>query len=225
VQSDTVHAIEGLNERLDTLGDTATRLTTLRDRLKDELRSTEGEVEQLTTRVTALNKVGELFRALMDKLVDQQVRAVESVVTEGLKTIFFDQDLSFEAEVGPKYNKIAVDFYIRQGAKEDPIAIRGRPLDSFGGGPSSISSLVLRVLTLLRLKRQPILALDESLGAVSEEYVDHTGRFLRQMAEDLNIDVLLVTHKTSFTEHATRAYRCQEVVEEDGSRKLSLKAA
>jgi len=193
--------------------------------LKDELRSTEGEVEQLTTRVTALNKVGELFRALMDKLVDQQVRAVESVVTEGLKTIFFDQDLSFEAEVGPKYNKIAVDFYIRQGAKEDPIAIRGRPLDSFGGGPSSISSLVLRVLTLLRLKRQPILALDESLGAVSEEYVDHTGRFLRQMAEDLNIDVLLVTHKTSFTEHATRAYRCQEVVEEDGSRKLSLKAA
>ena len=82
-------------------------------------------------------KVGELFRLLMDLLVVKQVRSVENVVTEGLRTIFHDLELAFEADVGPKYGKVSVEFFIRQGAKDDPLSHRGRPLEAFGGGPST----------------------------------------------------------------------------------------
>ena len=222
MSSDQVHTLDGLTDRVRAVGDSTARLEALRDRVQDDLTAKEQEVERLTKRLVAFAKVGELFRALMDKLVNDQVRAVEDVVTEGLRTIFHDLDLSFEATVGPKRNAISVDFYIRQGDKEDPLSIRGRPLDAFGGGPTSVSSLILRVLTLLRLKRRPILALDESLGAVSEEYTDHTGRFLQRMAESMKIDILLVTHKPAYLDHANVSYRCAEI-SEGTSRRLILR--
>lgn len=222
MSGDPVHAVEGLTERVRAARAKATRLSTLRDQIDSDLQAKRQEVVGLTSRIEKLTKVGELFRLLMDVLVVKQVRAVEEVVTEGLHTIFHDLELSFEADVGPKYGKVSVEFFIRQGAKDDPLSHRGRPLDAFGGGPSSVASLALRVLTVLKLKRYPFLALDEALGAVSDEYTDTTGQFLQRLARKLDIDVLLVTHKAAYVDHADRAYSCSEVVEADGRRHLSL---
>lgn len=224
MSGDAVHAVEGVADRVKSLNRRLHQASVLRDRLNEELVQKEIEVQNLDREVAKLTLVSELFRKLMDLMVDKQVRAVEDVVTEGLRSIFHDLGLSFEAEVGPKYNKIAVEFFIRQGSKEDPLSPRGRPLDSFGGGPSSVASLILRVLTVLRMKRYPVLFLDETLAAVSVEYVDYTGRFLMSLAERLKIDILLVTHQQGFVDHATRAYRCSEEVFEDGaSRRLALR--
>ena len=223
--SDEVHAIEGLSQRVRTLSNRTIRLTTLRDQVQDDLTVKQAEVATLSQRIELLVKVGELFRTLMDLMVVKQVRVVEEIVTEGLQSIFHDLDLSFESDIVPRYNKIAVDFYIRQGQKDDPLSFRGRPMESFGGGPSSVASLVLRVLTVLRLKLWPVLILDEALGAVSDEYTDQTALFLRTLAQKLGVDILLVTHKQAFLDHANVAYRCSEVVEEDGStRRLSLRS-
>lgn len=213
-----------MTARVRALGNRSAQLVALRDRLTVELTRKQAEVGELTDRVEKLSKVGELFRLLMDLLVDKQVRVVEGVVTEGLRSIFHDLALSFEAEVGAKYNKVSVDFFMRQGSKEDPLSHRGKPLEAFGGGPSSVASLVLRILTVLRLKLYPVLVLDEALASVSDEYVDQTGRFLASLADKMGIDALLVTHKQAFLEHADTAYRCEEVTEGDGTRCLSVRS-
>jgi len=225
VPSDEVHAIQGLSQRVRALSDRAIRLTTLRDQVQKDLDTKQAEVVSLTERIDLLVKVGELFRTLMDLLVVKQVRAVEEIVTEGLQSIFFDLNLSFESDIVPRYNKVAVDFFVRQGKKDDPLSFRGRPLESFGGGPSSVASLVLRVITVLRLKLFPMLILDEALGAVSDEYTDPTALFLRTLAQKMGVDILLVTHKQAFLDHANTAYRCSEIVSEDGStRRLTLRS-
>jgi ABC-type Fe3+/spermidine/putrescine transport system ATPase subunit len=74
--------------------------------------------------------------------------------------------------------------------------------------------------------RWPLLVLDEALGAVSEEYADQTALFLRNLAQKVGMDILLVTQtqKQSFCDHAASAYRCFEVVEEDGTRHLALRS-
>ena len=204
------------------LNETAVRLQAARDGLVEDLNVRRREVEQLTVRIDKLGKVGELLRALMDKLVLDQVRTIEEVVTEGLHAIFPDLSLAFEAEVGTKYNKIAIDFFIRQGVDEG--AIRGSPMDSFGGGPTSVSSLGLRLLALLRLKRFPLLLLDETLAAVSDEYIDDAGAFLRKLAASTGVDILLVTHKASFLDHAQNAFQGYEDIDEvDGSWSLGLR--
>lgn len=213
MQGDSLHARQELTwgPRLRALTDRAAQLQAIRDQAKSDLASRTQEVDGLSSRIEVLTKVGTLFQALMDRLVLQHIKSIESVVTEGLQTIFHDQDLSFEAEVGQRYNRLAIDFYIKQDHIQFPI--RGRPLESFGGGPSSLASLVLRVLALLRLKRWPVLLLDETLAAVSDEYVDQTGQFLEQLASTLGITILLVTHKQAFVDHATIAYSGSEQME------------
>jgi hypothetical protein len=176
-----------------------------------EAAKVEGVIANLDAEAEVLLKVNELFRVLMDRLVMDQVRALSSVVTEGLKTIFHDQDLSFEAELTQKYNRIAVDLYLCSGDPERG-GIKGSPLDAFGGGPSSIASLVLRILTLLRMKRAPVLLLDETLAAVSDDYIEATGQFLQKLAESSKLDILLVTHKPAFLDHADSAYQGEKTL-------------
>lgn len=222
--SDALHAQQGLTfrRRVQTLNRNAARIQAVRDQLSGDLEARHREVERLTKQVERLTKVGELLRVLMDKLVLDQVKTIEGVVTEGLRAIFYDQTLSFEAEVSQKYNKIAIDFFLRQG--DESMAIRGHPLESFGGGPSSIASLVLRLLALLRLKRAPILLLDETLAAVSDDYIDAAGQFLRKLAATTGIDILLVTHKQAFLDHAEMAYQGHEAnAGDDGSWSLGLR--
>lgn len=224
MSSDPLRAQQGLTDwrkRTKSLSDTATRLQAVRDQLTDEQASRQREVEALSLRVEKLSKVGELLRALMDKLVLDQVKTIEGVVTEGLHAIFPDLALAFEAEVGTKYNKIAIDFFIKQGT--DDVTVRGAPMESFGGGPTSVSSLILRLLSLLRLKRFPFLLLDETLAAVSDEYIDDAGQFLRKLAASTGIDILFVTHKAGFLEHATHAFQGFEDTDDDGSWSLGLR--
>ncbi len=218
------HGVTGFESRILRVQESRTRLTTLRDQLANDLATKEAEVVRLTHELDVLTKVTELFRHLMDQLIDKQVRVVERVATEGLQTVFPDLNLSLEAEVEPKYNKISVDFFFQRGPKGHRGSHRGHPLSSFGGGPASVVSLILRVLTVKKLNLAPCLILDESLGAVSEDYIDATGQFIRALAEKLGFDILLVTHKPSFLAHAKHSYLCQEDFEEDGvSTHLSLK--
>ena len=219
--SDSIHAVEGLIARTRELSRKATRLQLAREALVDEVAEKEAEVASLSDSIEKLTKVGELLRVLMDKLVLDQVRSIEGVVTEGLQTIFQDQALAFEAEVGTKYNKVSIDFMLRQG--EDENIIRGHPLESFGGGPASVASLTLRLLALLRLKKRPLLLLDETLAAVSDEYTDQAGLFLRKLADTTGIDLLMITHKQSYLDHAHTAYQGAEDTQPDGTWSLGLK--
>jgi len=225
MSGDSIHALQGVTSRVRAVGAQSARLQALRDRLTVELEQKREEVLQLTSLLERLAKVSELLRHLMDVLVGKQVQAIEGIVTEGLRSIFHDQVLSFEAEVGQKRNQTHIAFFIREGLKEDALSHRGNPLDAFGGGPSSVASLTLRILAVLRLKLWPFLALDEALGAVSDEYVDATGLFLKRLSDTMGFDTLLVTHKVAFAEHADVAYRCsQEPGSEEGSRRLTVKA-
>lgn len=209
MQGHALHAVErldGWSQRVQTLQTSATRLRAIRDQLSNDLEVKEGEVAALAEKQEILTKVSELYRALMDRMIMGQVQTIEMIVSEGLKTIFFDQDLSFKAEVSQKYNKTSVEFFICQGDPENG-GIKGSPLDSFGGGPSSIASLILRILTLLRLKRKRVLLLDETLAAVSDDYIETTGQFLQKLAETSNLTILLVTHKPAYLDHASLSYQ------------------
>jgi DNA repair exonuclease SbcCD ATPase subunit len=168
----------------------------------------EAEVVSLTEKYDALVKVNELFRVLLDRLILDQINKITAIVTEGLQIIGW-RDLSFESEVSYKYNKVSVEFFFVRG-DPDKGGVRAPPIGSFGGGPTSVASLLLRVLILLRLKRKPMLFLDETLAAVSAEYVDGTSEFLRRFAEKSGVDLLLVTHNPGFMEQAAVAYQGAE---------------
>lgn len=222
--SDPVHAFDELRlaGRMALVTKLADKAEILRDQHRETLAARRQEVADLDVEVELLTLVGELYRKLMDALVLGQVQSIEGVVTEGLKAVFYDQELVLESEVTQKYNKVNIDFFLQQGTK-DGMVIRGKPLESFGGGPASVASLVIRLMTMLRLKRWPVLLLDETLAAVSDDYVDQMGAFLKRLAQSAKIDVLLVTHKQAYLDHANVAYQGGEELGQDGSWSLSLR--
>lgn len=222
MSSDAVLRLQALGGRVGSLGNKAARLTALRDHAQAKSVQLSAEVDSLGATVEKLLKVEELFRALLDVMVVQRMHVLEAVVTDGFQTIFSGQDLHFESDIGPKYGKISIDFKIRQGSEEG-IIIRGSPTDSFGGGPASVASLILRVLTLLRLKRYPFLILDEVLQAVSDEFVEPTGRFLGELAKNMGLHILLITHKPAYLDHATQSYQCHEELLGQGQRAIRMK--
>ncbi len=209
-------------QRVKALALRASHVETLRDKAREDLEARCKEIDQLSNRIDVLVKVGELFRALMDKLVLSHVRSVEAVITEGFKAIFFDQTLTFEAEIATRYNRICVDFYIKQERSGGKHVVRGRPLENFGGGPSTIASLVLRMLVLMKLKRKTVLFLDETLSAISPEYIDQTGLFLRKLSASTGTPILLVTQQRDFVEKATVAYMASEHVEDGKAPRLAV---
>lgn len=216
MQGDALHVEQALSvgPRVKALSQRASRIQALREQVAEELEVRSKEIDLLSARIDVLVKVGELFRALMDKLVMSHVRSVESVITEGLRTIFFDQHLTFEAEIATRYNRICVDFYIKQ--ERGRHVVRGKPLTNFGGGPSTIASLVLRLLVLMKLKRKAILFFDETLSAISPEYIDQTGLFLTKLAASTGTPILLVTQQHAFVDCASVAYAASEQQAADG---------
>lgn len=221
MQGDSLHAVSALEARVRAASVKIHKLAARREQVQEDLLQVESEIVSLSETIERLAKVAELFRTLLDLMVEKQVRTVEGVVTQGLRTIFHDLDLYFESEISTKYNRISCDFFIRQ---DGPFPIRAHPLRGFGGGPASVASLTLKVLTILRMKLWPLLVLDEALVAVSEEYVQYTSQFLASLAGRMAMDILLVTHNTAFADHAKRAYGSRELVNEDGSRQLSIRS-
>lgn len=159
------------------------------------------EVETLRGDVAILDKVEELYKFILDKYVNKYAESFSEIVSEGLQAIFYDQDISFHVVVGQKHGKVWLDFETAQGGGH-----RGQSLDSFGGGVSSVQSLLLRLLVLLRKDLARYLILDESLAALSEEYVGNAGQFIRSMCQKLGVNVLLITHNKAFLEYADTSY-------------------
>lgn len=161
----------------------------------------QGKIEDLEAEILLQEKVSELFKHLLERYVHEYAESFSALVTEGLQAIYHDQDVRFKIQVEQKRGKVYATFVTRQKGRD------GDPLESFGGGVAAVQSLILRILVVLKQDLAKYLFLDESLAALSSEYVDTCGEFLRKFCERMGVHVLLVTHNPGFLDHATLAYK------------------
>jgi len=169
-----------------------------------------------------LGKTIGLLQQLYDDLIDSHVDSMVSVITEGLEVIFYDQNNVCLSEVTPKRKSIHVAFLVKS-TTGDGVEIIGDPLKSFGGGIASVIDLILRIIILMRFKNLlNFIVLDESLVAVSDEYVPATAQFIKELCNKVGMDVLLVTHKQRFKEFADTVYVAAQ--DKSGHLKLRLDA-
>jgi hypothetical protein len=159
-----------------------------------------------------LEKVAELFRQILDQEVTVGVQAVERLQTEGLRAVFEGQDLQVKASVEVSRGKVSVDLVTVQ-KQDDGSEIEGLCNDSFGGAVTTVQSVLLRIILIIRRGLRPILFLDETLPALDDNHTINTGRFLSTLCKRLGVDVLLVTHNPVLVEAADKAYR---IVRKDG---------
>jgi ABC-type iron transport system FetAB ATPase subunit len=182
------------------------RVTGLRDGLKARLDSTQKGIAKLEAEELILVQVTAFIQKLIDQEVTLGVQAVEKLQTEGLQTIFPDQDLCVRSEVDIQRGKVSVELITVQRNK-DGSEIEGGAAESFGGAVTTIQSVLLRVIIMLRRGLRPLLLLDETLPAINHEYRNNTGKFLSVLCSRLNMDILMVTHDPALAEAADHAYK------------------
>lgn len=194
--------IPALRSRLD-------RALGVRDGIASRLESTRGEIARLEKEDQLLDLVVNLFRTLIDTEVTEGVKAVEQLLTEGLQAVFDDQDLSVRSEVSVTRGKVAVDFVTVQ-RNPDGSFTEGLSREAFGGAVTTVQSVLLRIMVVLRRGLRPLLLLDESLPAFDPNYVHNMGRFIQLLCQRLQVDLLLVTHNPALIEASNIGYEIQK---------------
>lgn len=191
---------------IDHLRSQADRLVGARDALVRQKEATKQTIKHLLAEVELLALVQGALRTLIDQEVTTGVQAVEKLLTEGLQTVFTDQDLTVTSEVNVSRGKVSVDL-LTNHTRPDGTVIRGMTNDAFGGAVATVQSVLLRIIVMRRRKLRPLLLLDESLPAFDSNYVHNMGAFMALVCERLGIDVLLVTHNPAMIEASHKAYR------------------
>ena len=198
------------SERLDNIRSGIDRLKAYRGILESQATSAEVAEKDLRYKADLHQKCTEIFKTWLEDSLDKNVNSMAELATTGLKHVIGDQELAFHIRQDPQKNRLSMKFLIEEDGNE------GDPLASFGGGAAVIISLVLRLAVMARMGMGNILLLDESMVALANAYVPSCAEFMRQLAEQTGINILMVTHNPEFIAHAHVAYEGHK----DGSLKL-----
>ena len=170
----------------------------------EELSSSKEEIELLDKVIGVLNSVGE---SRQKEVQDQ----IEGLVTRGLQTIF-SENLSFHLVSSLRGSAANIDFIVVTHL-EDGSAVETPVLDGRGGGLAAIVGFLLRVVVLMldETSGSRVLILDETFAHVSAEYEPRLAEFIKDLVDGTDLQVLMVTHSTAYSDLADKVYRFTEI--------------
>ena len=179
------------------------RLDGIYSALKGQETDLNGEISSLKDDIEILTKTGQVLKHLLDVMVKDDVGKMAGLITYGLKTIFDDQNLSFQPVIGRKNDKVNIELKTINNGIEGEFG-------SFGGSVAVIESFLLRLICMLKLKLARVMLLDETFASVGYEYIQNTSKLIGELSKKLGLDVLLVTHQPEFQNFADRVYKVKE---------------
>ncbi len=166
----------------------------------------QAEIAELTQIVELHEKAAHVLTAIGEERQDAAQRAIETLVTQGLQTIFSD-DLSFHLVPGVRAKTPVVDFVVRSRL-DDGTVVDTDVMDARGGGLAATVGFLLRLVILLlsRHRQDTVLFLDETFAHVSAEYLPRLVEFLKELVDKTGVQLIMVTHEPAFTEAASTVY-------------------
>lgn len=148
-------------------------------------------------------KIRELVYAAVDKTQSQLRYHVSNLVTVGLQTTFPEKDYKFHLDFVTRRNQTECDLLIEDNG------IKSKPKYRNGGGVLDVISISLRMAFWSLSDTVPILALDEPSKFVSKDKQDSVVQMIRDIADELNIQIILVTHIPELMNRADKVIEIQ----------------
>lgn len=165
------------------------------------------EITALKADIALLEKVAALLSGIGEARQSALQSQIETLVTQGLQSIFGDETLSFHLVPGTRASTPVIDFEVRSRLGDEIVATD--VMDARGGGLAAIVGFLLRLVVALLSSantRDTVLLLDETFSHVSVEYVPALSAFLRQLVDKTGAQIILVTHRPAFGDDADVRY-------------------
>jgi len=176
--------------------------------------SLELQLKKDNDRIIEIEKLDKLYQecsVLLQKLEDNLkttiVDQIEIIMTQALNEVLENPNLKFKVIYEAKRNVIGVEFKIYDLANGSTFDI----LNSFGGGIADLVSVVLRIVFLHYSGLEKILVLDESGKFISNNYQGNFSKFLKTIAEKLDMQIILVSHKKEVSECCNRIIEVEKI--------------
>ena len=201
-----------LNKDLALLKEHFYREETKKNILEEKKKSLENSIEEFQKEIDTLEKLTILFQKTSRYARNQGKTQIESLTTRSLKYIF-KRDYDFQIEISEKRNASSAEFFVLEETENG--LVKTKPEISKGGGIVDIVSLALRMAFLenYRPRVEGPLILDEPAKHVSEEYIFDIGDFLLQFSQQMNRQIIMITHNNHLASLAKTSYK---VSQEDG---------
>lgn len=165
-----------------------------RDAVANVLAAEKKNIEELKLQVQQLKDAIALMQTFSNSLRSDIVHKFEDLLTKGVRQVF-QKDYKIVIEFTNPANSVYAEFYV--------ILPNGRKvtLGSEGGGLRDFVSILQRILYIILEPSMPsrILFLDENLKALDKERSPEAFKFISQLAKELGIQMVFVTHAEAAT--------------------------
>ena len=186
--------------------------------VKEDTRK-EGYVLQLDEKIKECTKLERDNKVLVDALhlLEQcNIAArdfvkveVEQLVTQGLRSIFENPTIQFNIDFVTKRNQVEAEFTLSR--EEDGARIQGDILSTHGGGVVDVISISLRIIIMQLMKVKGPLVLDEPGKYISAQFIGAFGKFLTEVSNTFDRQMIMITHNDKLTEFANNIIEVYQV--------------
>jgi DNA repair ATPase RecN len=182
-----------------------------RDTLEMQLANCQERLRTIDMESENLSKASAFLQTLSDQTRQQILDKISGIVTDALQKIK-DKNLTFRMDLSTSGNQVDLDFIVHDRLLNMDQDI----LQSAGGTIADIVTFPLRVSLLLKWDPElaRVLIMDENLKFVSVADQAPLSDFVRQLTEQLKLQVILVTHSETIS---SRAHRVFQVSKKDGA--------
>lgn len=170
--------------------------------LENDIRTLRISMRKNKKLIQLMEEAREIIRIVGIETQKQLQYHISDIASLALESIF-ENPYKLILEFIKRRNKIECDIaFERDGIKYD------EPLENSGGGTIDVSSYALRIASwsMERPQTRNIIILDEPLKNVSAEYQELASEMLKEVADKLNIQFIIVTHNTVLTTYADRVF-------------------
>jgi DNA repair exonuclease SbcCD ATPase subunit len=186
-------AVQATRRDLDRQAGRAQQVATAGKRVEADIARCEELAGVYAMTAALLTRIGEEAQESARKMF-------EDLTTRALRAIF-GEDLSFRLVPGETGGQVTLEPVIRSaydgGVIETPV------LDARGGGMAVVVGFVLQMVMVLCTPRaRKILLLDEPFAFVSESFTDRLGEFLAEVAGQMGMQILMITHDKVLMQYA-----------------------
>ncbi len=170
--------------------------------LENDIRSLRIKIRKNKKLIEFMEEAREIIRIVGIETQKQLQYHISDIASLALESIF-ENPYKLILEFLKRRNKIECDIlFERDGMRYD------EPLENSGGGTIDVATYALRIASwsMERPQTRNIIILDEPLKNVSTEYQELASEMLKEVADKLNIQFIIVTHNTVLTTYADRVF-------------------